>query len=291
MAEQELRRHMERPQGLIPGPRHQRPASITDCAATSPPTTPIAALLAQSTGRGLSVSRVRRDTCLPQHEDGHDRQFHDEPEEMARRGRPGQPERQESRKAAGEDDRSRGAEERRPRLDRRNGRIEEKPDGQEDARQKPEMAVEIGRPWTLGMQKTRAEKNSGEPGQRRDQVQGCATVTWSARREVIARRFLRRALPLELAARAKADEIGRQDRGEAGRLDAEAGERALLGDGRFRHDIVGAELAKLVRRQQLAGQELQHRGERSTRPARAPARAAACGRSPSASAPCIRGRS
>jgi hypothetical protein len=64
---------------------------------------------------------------------------------------------------------------------------------------------------------------------------------------------------LELAVRAKADEIGRQDGGEAGRLDAEVAERALLAPGRVGDDVVEPELADLIRRQQLAGQILQHR--------------------------------
>jgi undecaprenyl-diphosphatase len=64
---------------------------------------------------------------------------------------------------------------------------------------------------------------------------------------------------LELAVRAEADEIGRQDRGEAGRLDAEIAERTLLAPRQVGDDIVVPELADLIRRQQLAGQILQHR--------------------------------
>ena len=64
---------------------------------------------------------------------------------------------------------------------------------------------------------------------------------------------------LELAVRAEADEIGGQVRGEAGRLDAEAGERALVADRRFRDDVVDPELTDLIRGQELAGQILKDR--------------------------------
>jgi undecaprenyl-diphosphatase len=64
---------------------------------------------------------------------------------------------------------------------------------------------------------------------------------------------------LELAVRAEADEIGRQDGGKAGGIDAEIDERALLAPGRFGDDIVEPELTDLIGGQELAGQMLKDR--------------------------------
>jgi hypothetical protein len=61
---------------------------------------------------------------------------------------------------------------------------------------------------------------------------------------------------LELAVRAEADEIGRQDGGEAGRLDAEIGERPLLAARQVGDDIIDPELADLIAGQKPAGQIL-----------------------------------
>jgi undecaprenyl-diphosphatase len=61
---------------------------------------------------------------------------------------------------------------------------------------------------------------------------------------------------LELAVRAEADEIGRQDGGKAGRLDAKIGERPLLAPGRVGDDVVEPELTDLIGGQELAGQIL-----------------------------------
>jgi hypothetical protein len=65
--------------------------------------------------------------------------------------------------------------------------------------------------------------------------------------------FSGRVPALELAVRAEADEIGRQDGGEARRLDAEIGERALLAPRRVGDDVVEPKLTDLIGGQELAG--------------------------------------
>jgi undecaprenyl-diphosphatase len=68
------------------------------------------------------------------------------------------------------------------------------------------------------------------------------------------------ASAFELAVRAEANEIGWQDGGKAGRLDAEPGERAPFALRRVRDDIVDAQHADLIGGKQLSGQVLKNRG-------------------------------
>ena len=80
-------------------------------------------------------------------------------------GRAGDGEREEPRQAAGKCQRREQPEARRIRLDRRNAGIPGDPHRQENARQEPEMAVEIGRPRLADAQEFRSRHDALDAGQ------------------------------------------------------------------------------------------------------------------------------